>query len=185
MKLTEAYRFFCKTVKTVRIFDFWVFSPRLKSCLHAIVRYGTQAWASKKKPVFTVVLTTFNNVQCKNLIWKNIKNEKGFTLVESVVAMSLFVIIVLGLLSSASSLMFSPKNEQLQEALLLAQNELQTLGEKGSIYTEKKVTEKFIVDREVFKKSGRIEVVISISSEKQPEKNLVSLSKVILASNEK
>lgn len=115
-------------------------------------------------------------------LWQAVKNDEGFTLVESIVAMSLFAIVVLGLLSSVSTLMFSSRNELLQEALLIAQNELQQAGSERSHYNEKKMTEKFSIDKNVFKKEHRTEIVITVSALKQPEKSLISLSRVILES---
>ena len=110
------------------------------------------------------------------LVKKIISENSGFTLIESLVAMSIFVIAVIGLIGSLSVFMYTPKSDELQEAFIILQNEMIV---HQSLQNESYPVRQFIVEKSVSKKEDYSDVKWTISRNDGKNKILVNLSQIV------
>lgn len=108
------------------------------------------------------------------------KNNDGYTLVESLVAMTLFATVVLGLIGGFGLSFKSNHSSQLESALILAQSELAGIS-KNELTNEKKVVGNFTVERTIETFPRLYVITVKVSSVKDEEKPLVELTTVIAA----
>ncbi len=106
------------------------------------------------------------------------QDEHGYTLVESLVAMSLFVTVVLWMLGSVGNLMFSENTGELEQAMRIGQTELSHV-DRRMLSENKKMVEGYIVDCRVTKSDNLAEVTVRISTRKHPERLLLSLTRLM------
>jgi prepilin-type N-terminal cleavage/methylation domain-containing protein len=110
---------------------------------------------------------------------KSTEQEDGYTLIESVVAMAIFLTVVLLLVGSIGNMMFASRSSSLEKAVMLAEKELAKpapaeLGERTT------AIEGFLVERTVVKKKAHAEVTVKIFPERASETTaIVSLTKVV------
>jgi prepilin-type N-terminal cleavage/methylation domain-containing protein len=109
---------------------------------------------------------------------KSTEHEDGYTLIESVVAMAIFLTVVLFLVGSIGNMMFASRSGLLEKAVMLAEKELAKparadLGERTTRI------EGFLVERTVVKKKAHAEVTVKIFPEHASETAIVSLTKVV------
>jgi type II secretory pathway pseudopilin PulG len=105
-------------------------------------------------------------------------SEEGYTIIESIVAMALFVTVVLFLLGSVGNLMFSNNTAALQKALRVGESEVAQTG-PSFLTDQKTISGEFVIKRTVTKMTGLAEVNVKVYARKHPEKILVTLSKMV------
>ncbi len=108
-----------------------------------------------------------------------LRDRRGYTLIESLVAMTLFVTAILGVLNSMSGFMVSPRTKVLQAALIVAQDELAHLS-VDSLYAGKNVKGKFIVEKVVTPQPGYVDVTLIVSAANDQGRPLITITKLML-----
>ena len=76
-------------------------------------------------------------------------NENGFTLVETVVSMSLFLAVFIPLLVSVGNIMMDNKSDILRHATVLAESEMNQAALMQDFEEKEKITENFIIERKI------------------------------------
>ena len=112
---------------------------------------------------------------------KIIRKEEGYTLLETVVAMALFVAVLIPLGSVIGNLMLDKTSERLTAALQIAQSEMnRTIAEKD--FTDKVASHnnRLSLERKVTREGNLIQITIKITSKTNPEKPLIVLNKHII-----
>ena len=109
-------------------------------------------------------------------------NESGFTLVETVVSMSLFLAVIIPLIVSVGNFMMDNKSDTLRRATVLAESEMnQVVGMKD--FTEKETkTDNFLIERKIENGFRIVRVHITIAAFKDPQRIIAGLDKSILLS---
>jgi prepilin-type N-terminal cleavage/methylation domain-containing protein len=108
-------------------------------------------------------------------------NERGYTLLESVVAMAIFVGVMIPLIAAVGNFMLDGSASLMRSALHEAETEM-TGAVEGRAFTDaRRTTEQgFIVERRVRRDGYLIEVNVLVASAKRPEKLIVRLHKTVL-----
>lgn len=113
-----------------------------------------------------------------------IEGEEGYTLVESLVAMALFVTVVLALFESVNYLVVMSGRDDLKEASLIAQTEIANVSD-DSLFAMRRRSGHFMVERQVQQHRGYAEVTISVCPSINQERKLATITRLIATSNEK
>jgi hypothetical protein len=114
-------------------------------------------------------------------ILKYIKREEGYTLLETVVAMALFVAVLIPLGTIIGNLMLDKTSERLNRALNLAQTEISySIANKD--YTDRTISTdgKLLVERKVKREFNLVEITVKVITRQNPEKSLIVLNKNIV-----
>ncbi|MFZ1979099.1 MAG: hypothetical protein WAV76_14185 [Bacteroidota bacterium] len=109
-------------------------------------------------------------------------NENGFTLVETVVSMSLFLAVFIPLLVSVGNIMMDNKSDILRHATVLAESEMNQAALMQDFEEKEKITENFIIERKIETAARIVRVHITVAVLKEPQKIIVGLDKSILLS---
>lgn len=107
-----------------------------------------------------------------------IKHNDGYTLVESIVAMTLFVTVVLGLIGSLGAAFKPDVGAQREQALRLALNELAQLS-NGRPYPGTKVIGHFTLRTTVTRLSKNYSVTVRVTSPTNTSNTLLELTKIV------
>ena len=108
-------------------------------------------------------------------------DDDGYTLLETVVAMALFVGVLIPLISILGNFMLDASADQLRLALLAAEAELcsqqahQTFPAEGS-----KIEGGLIIHRSARKEGNLVEVSVSVASGRAPDRTVLLLTKTFL-----
>lgn len=109
-------------------------------------------------------------------------SEAGYTLIETLVAMTLLVSIVIPLIAVTGNFIVDTTTDRLRGALRIAQTEMNGVSTSGDFpNSTQSVQGGFLVDRKVEKHGPIVEVLIVVSHSTQPDKKLVSLQKAFIA----
>ncbi len=111
------------------------------------------------------------------------RRDEAYTLVESLVAMALFMTVVLALLESMNYLVAMSGRNDLAEASLIAQTEIASVS-ADSLYPKKATLGKFLVERSVSQLKKCVAVTICISPAGDEGRKLVTITKLLPVSNE-
>ena len=105
-------------------------------------------------------------------------SDGGYTLVETLVAMSLFVGVLLPLVGIIATVSLDDKSAKIHQALSLAESEI-TMVSAGKDYSNRtKAAEGgFIIDRKVTTSRGLAEIDVTVT---RKEKQLLHLCKIVL-----
>lgn len=112
---------------------------------------------------------------------REINEEAGYTLIETLVAMALFLGVILPTLGVVGGFLFDRTQDRMAEALLLAQSELYGFSEETLGEVELPVGRGFIVSRVLEREGVLLEVTVSVRDSLSPGRALVTLNKSILA----
>lgn len=108
-------------------------------------------------------------------------SEEGYTLVETLVAMTLLVSIVIPLIAIIGNFIVDPTTDRLRGALRIAQTEMSNISASGNFPNHtKSVQNGFFVERKLETNGPINEVLVVVSHPKQPDKILVSLRKAFI-----
>lgn len=115
-----------------------------------------------------------------NLISKS-KEEKGYTLIETIVAMALFLSVLIPLITVLGNSMLDRKAKLTDRALALAVSEMNSIAETKDFSETRKVTEDgLVVRRSVQGNAPLIEVDVIIQTAGEQGKLVLSLKRLFL-----
>ncbi|MCL5034395.1 MAG: hypothetical protein M1395_04750 [Bacteroidetes bacterium] len=106
------------------------------------------------------------------------RSSSGYTLVESAVAIVLFVTAVLGALNTMNSIMVSPRTKVLSSALVEAENELAGLHDTG-IGPENAVIDNLFMKRTVTARAGYWEITVIVCRADNESTPLITVTKLV------
>ena len=109
-------------------------------------------------------------------------NENGFTLVETVVSMSLFLAVLIPLLVGVGNFMMDNKSDILRHATVLAESEMNQAALMRDFEEKETITENFIIERKIETAARIVRIHITVAVLKEPQKIIVGLDKSILLS---
>ncbi len=118
-----------------------------------------------------------------SISWRvKFQEEAGYTLVETLVAMALFLSVLIPLGVAIGTLLLDKEGERIHEALLLAEREMTSaVGDKGLASAEFNAGGGFVVHREIARLTNDArEIRISVAQTRKPGKVLVKLSKTVV-----
>jgi hypothetical protein len=111
-----------------------------------------------------------------------LKNESGYTLVESIVAMTLLVGVLLPLGVTVGSLILSDDSSSLYHALRVAQSETcSPLSHSEMSALENYLVDGFPVTKTIDISGDLVTVTVAVTSPRSPGKNLVTLQRSFLS----
>jgi prepilin-type N-terminal cleavage/methylation domain-containing protein len=113
---------------------------------------------------------------------KYLKDEGGYTLLETVVAMAIFAGVLMPVLSMVGNFMVDKKSDRLQEALLLAQSEMvKTISERN--FSDVTISENngFVIKRNIERQDALYDIGVNVSLVTERDKPLVTFHKTVLA----
>ena len=111
-----------------------------------------------------------------------IRGDEGYTLMESVVAMTLFVGVLIPLVGIAGNFMVDRAADDLQRGLLMAQTGMnRTITAREFIDGALQIDRGLICSRNIKRSDGLVHVTISVVHQQNPSKTVVSLTKLVLA----
>jgi hypothetical protein len=112
---------------------------------------------------------------------RRIRNEEGYTLVESLVAMALFVGVLIPLLGIMGNLMFDRRNVDSYRALHVAESEMNRIVSTHDFSVASSTIENgFSIDRHIEQRDQLVQIRVSVASAKKPEQQLVQLNRTVL-----
>jgi len=106
--------------------------------------------------------------------------EDGYTLIESLVAMSIFVSVLIPLGSVVGNILIMSDNSMQRQALQIAQNEIRSVLESSHVFNAEKKVEIFIVKTESVQSARLQSVTVRVSRESRRTKVIVVLHKKAL-----
>lgn len=114
-------------------------------------------------------------------ILSSIKDQLGYTLLETVVSMALFVSVLIPLGATVGKLMLSDNSDLIHLALQVAETEMcSTIPQNEVEGRTNSVSDGFAVAKEVTISGSLVTVKVAVASVKKPEKNVVALQKTFL-----
>jgi hypothetical protein len=120
-----------------------------------------------------------------SISWRvKFQEEAGYTLVETLVAMALFLSVLIPLGAAIGTLLLDKEGEKIHEALLLAEREMTAAAhDKELASAEFDAGGGFVVHREIARLTNDArEIRISVAQTRKPGKVLVKLSKTVVRS---
>lgn len=111
----------------------------------------------------------------------NFRDEQGYTLVETVVAMSIFLGVVIPLVSALGDFMMDSKATLTRKALFIAESEMSKVESDHQFSNlDQKLEGGFILARRVYVQGRLADVRVSVSDPRRSDKEVVVLNKSIL-----
>lgn len=108
-------------------------------------------------------------------------DESGYTLVETVIAMALFVAVLLPITTSMANLFMDRTPEKMSEALHVAEKEMTEISlQKNFADGVNKIVDKFIVSRTIKRNEMVMDVEVIVALTQNHEKPVLILCKSIL-----
>jgi prepilin-type N-terminal cleavage/methylation domain-containing protein len=109
-------------------------------------------------------------------------NDKGYTLIETLVAMAIFLSVLIPLVATIGNFMLDRSAESMQKALHRAETEMsRTIAERDFITSRMEFEkEGLIVQKQVEGYGSTTDITVSVSAIQKPEKMLVTLHSTIL-----
>jgi hypothetical protein len=110
-----------------------------------------------------------------------LRDQSGYTLLETVVALALLTGVLVPLGSAVGTLLLSDKTSSIYDALAIAQSEISAVSSKNVAAGRTTIDRDGMrIAKEILLDGELIEIRVSVASLKMPEKRLVSLQKTIL-----
>lgn len=110
----------------------------------------------------------------------NSKTERGYTLIETVIAMALFLTVLVPLIGAMGTMMFDRKAMTATKALMLAQSEMSTtIAHQDFIDAVKTSEAGFILIKSIERYNSLIEIRVAVKSSADQSKELIVLKKII------
>ena len=111
----------------------------------------------------------------------NNTTERGYTLIETVVAMALFLSVLIPLVTTVGNVIFDRKTALFQKALAVAQTEMSLVAASKNYFESTRNTEDgLVVARSIQKRYPLIEVKVTVKATSGQLKELVVLKRIIL-----
>jgi len=106
--------------------------------------------------------------------------EQGYTLIETVIAMALFLSVLIPLIGTMGTMMFDRKAIVATKALMLAQSEMSaTLARREYINVVKTNEPGFILTKNIERYNSLLEIRIVVKSSSDQSKELIALKKIV------
>lgn len=112
---------------------------------------------------------------------KTFNSEEGYTLVETLIAMSIFVGVLIPLTASISNLLLWNDSGELRQALHVAESEVHRVLADPSIQSGRAGTQKFLMERKVERGGGLRKIIVSVALANEPDKAIVTLEKLTVS----
>ena len=112
---------------------------------------------------------------------ENEKAQAGFTLIESIVAMGLFVGVVFLLISVFNEFLINDYSTKLKNATMIAANQIQNVVKNRTFELVEKDTIGFHVTQKVTMRNGVVLVDVAVRDAKRPQIQYIKLTKAISA----
>lgn len=113
----------------------------------------------------------------------SVRSQGGYTLVESLVAVALFLTVVIGVMNTMGGLIGSPRTKLLQAALVLAEDEVAQVS-SDNLASETVVSGKLLVKRTVVLRGLYAEVTFAVSAMDDETRDILTVTKFVLLKNE-
>jgi len=108
------------------------------------------------------------------------ETERGYTLIETVIAMALFLSVLIPLIGTMGTMMFDRKATTLTKALMLAQSEMSTtIAHQDYINAVKTSEPGFILTKNIERYNSLIEIRVIVKSSSDQSKELIVLKKIV------
>ncbi len=107
-------------------------------------------------------------------------NESGFTLVETVVSMSLFLAVLIPLLTAVGNFMMDSKPAILRHATVLAESEINQVVLTQDFTEKETAGGNFLIKRTIENSANIVRVHVTVAAMKESQKIIVGLDKSIL-----
>ena len=110
------------------------------------------------------------------------KNESGYTLIETVIALALFITVLLPLTTSIGNLFIDRTPEQMGGALRVAEKEMTQISlQKKFTDGTNRTGDGFIVSRTITRSNIVVDIEVIVALPEKPEKPILILCKSIVA----
>ena len=110
----------------------------------------------------------------------NKRTEHGYTLIETVIAMALFLSVLIPLIGTMGTMMFDRKAITATKALLLAQSEMSaTITHQEYINAVKTSEPGFILTKNIERYNSLIEIRIAVKPSSDQSKELIVLKRIV------
>ncbi|MGD0339097.1 MAG: prepilin-type N-terminal cleavage/methylation domain-containing protein [Bacteroidota bacterium] len=108
--------------------------------------------------------------------------DKGYTLIETLVAMAIFVSVLIPLGATIGNFILDRSAETMQKALHCAETGMSRIVAEQDFMASRIENDKdgFIVQNQVDESGNTADITVSVSSVRRPEKVLVTLHKTVL-----
>jgi hypothetical protein len=111
---------------------------------------------------------------------KLLREERGHTLVETIVALALFVSALLPLLVIAGTMMLDSSAQHMRKSLQIAEEEMANVLVHHEFASTTIHSGTYIIERMVQRGAPLMEVSVSVASAKKPERTILTLRKTFL-----
>jgi prepilin-type N-terminal cleavage/methylation domain-containing protein len=109
-----------------------------------------------------------------------LKSERGYTLIETVIAMALFLSVLIPLIGTMGTMMFDKKVVTATKALMLAQSEMSTtIAHRDYINTVKTSEAGFILVRKIERYNSLVEIRVIVKPSTDQSKELIVLKNIV------
>ena len=113
--------------------------------------------------------------------FSHVRNEQGYTLIETLVAMALFGTVLIPLLATVGNFMLDRSGERLDRALQIAETEMsRVIAERDFTEVSNSVEVGLVLKRTIHRARNRVEIEITVAQAKQPDKPILALTRVCL-----
>jgi hypothetical protein len=110
-----------------------------------------------------------------------LEDQSGYTLLETVMSMALFVSVLIPLGAAVGKLMLSDNSNTLHHALRIAESEICSTTPQNEVSGgSNTIIDGFVVEKDVTVDGNLVTVKVAVASVKKPAKSLVALQKTIL-----
>jgi hypothetical protein len=106
--------------------------------------------------------------------------EDGFTLVETVVSMCLFLAVLIPLLVAVGNFMLDSRPTILRHATALAESEMNLVVLTQEFTQKETATDNFVIERTVETGARIVKVHVTVATVKEPQKIIAGLDKSII-----
>ncbi len=114
-------------------------------------------------------------------MFRNAPSESGYTLVETVVAMALFLSVLIPLVTTVGNVMFDRKSLLLQKSLVIAQTEMnRTLTKRDYVESTRMVDDGIVIERKIQRRPPVVEVQVTARTSGEQSRELLSLRKIVV-----
>lgn len=110
----------------------------------------------------------------------DMNTERGYTLIETVIAMALFLTVLIPLIGTMGTMMFDRKAAMATKALMLAQSEMSTTIVHQDFIDVVKTSEAgLILVRKIERYNSLVEIRVSVKQSTDQSKELIVLKKIV------
>jgi type II secretory pathway pseudopilin PulG len=108
------------------------------------------------------------------------QQQEGYTLIETIIAMVLFLSVLIPLIGTMGNMMFDRKSQRLNTALSLAVTEMNIVADSKDFTEQTTTNQGLVVKRTIQKSAPLIEVKVTIKTEGEQPKEILTLQRSFL-----